>query len=83
MIGFSYFLLLWLGVGLLTGFKALFVDQVYDEEFKQELIESCSPRMQQNMDELFLKGKIKIMMFYVLSGLLPVGIKIVGLLKRD
>ncbi|CDG30057.1 MULTISPECIES: hypothetical protein [Bacillus] len=83
MIGFSYFLILWLGVGFLTGFKALFVDQVYDEEFKQELIDSCSPGMQQNMAELFFKSKINIMVFYVLSGLLPVGIKIVGLLKRD
>lgn len=42
MIGFSYFLILWLGVGFLTGFKALFVDQVYDEGFKQELSgENC------------------------------------------
>ncbi|MCX2851377.1 hypothetical protein OQ471_05085 [Bacillus sp. KeR2] len=38
MIGIAYFLILWLGVGFLTGFKALFVDQVYDEEFKQVLI---------------------------------------------
>ncbi|MDJ1631107.1 hypothetical protein QNN00_15145 [Bacillus velezensis] len=43
MIGIAYFLILWLGVGFLTGFKALFVDQVYDTEFKQELIDSFSP----------------------------------------
>ncbi|MED1228416.1 hypothetical protein P4T89_12910 [Bacillus nakamurai] len=46
MIGIAYFLILWLGVGFLTGFKALFVDQVYEEEFKQELINSFSPGME-------------------------------------
>ncbi|AZJ44328.1 hypothetical protein ACN9L9_10235 [Bacillus velezensis] len=68
MIGIAYFLILWLGVGFLTGFKALFVDQVYDEEFKQELIDSFSPG---------------IMVFYILIGLLPLAIKIAGLLKRS
>lgn len=82
MIGFSYFLILWLGVGFLTGFKALFVDQVYDEDFKQELINSFSPGMEQNMIELFFKNKINIMVFYILIGFLPLGIKIVGPLKR-
>lgn len=32
MIGFAYFLIIWLGVGLLTGIKFIFVDQVYAEE---------------------------------------------------
>jgi hypothetical protein len=68
LIGIAYFLILWLGVGFLTGFKALFVDQVYDEEFKQELIDSFSPG---------------IMVFYILIGLLPLAIKIAGLLKRS
>ncbi|MBV2197496.1 hypothetical protein KQR56_10635 [Bacillus velezensis] len=68
MIGIAYFLILWLGVGFLTGFKALFVDQVYDEEFKQELIDSFSPG---------------IMVFYILIGLSPLAIKIAGLLKRS
>ncbi len=35
MIGFAYFLIIWLGVGLLTGIKFIFVDQVYDDEFKE------------------------------------------------
>lgn len=35
MIGLAYFLIIWLGVGLLTGIKFIFVDQVYDEEFKE------------------------------------------------
>ncbi|AEB23450.1 MULTISPECIES: hypothetical protein [Bacillus] len=83
MIGIAYFLILWLGVGFLTGFKALFVDQVYDEEFKQELIDSFSPGMEQNMIELFFKNKINIMVFYILIGLLPLAIKIAGLLKRS
>ncbi|ATX84258.1 hypothetical protein [Bacillus velezensis] len=85
MIGIAYFLMLWLGIGFLTGFKAfkaLFVDQVYDKEFKQELIDSFSPGMEQNMIELFFKNKINIMVFYILIGLLPLAIKIAGLLKR-
>ncbi|ASS60629.1 hypothetical protein CHN56_00084 [Bacillus velezensis] len=82
MIGIAYFLIVWLGVGFLTGFKALCVDQVYDEEFKQELIDSFSPGMEQNMIELFFKNKINIMVFYILIGLLPLAIKIAGLLKR-
>ncbi|CAF1772295.1 hypothetical protein NRS6094_03980 [Bacillus subtilis] len=32
MIGLAYFLIIWLGVGLLTGIKFIIVDQVYDEE---------------------------------------------------
>ncbi|MCD7911015.1 hypothetical protein KC480_05685 [Bacillus velezensis] len=83
MIGLSYFLILWLGVGVLTGFKALFVDQVNDEEFKKELIETSSPGQQQNMVELFFKNKINIMVFYILVGLVPLTIKIIGMLKRD
>ncbi|MEN7434103.1 hypothetical protein FH505_13965 [Bacillus velezensis] len=68
----------WLGV---TGIKFIFVEQVYDEEFKQELIVSFSPGMEQNMIELFFKNKINIMVFYILIGLLPLAIKIAGLLK--
>ncbi len=35
MIGLAYFLIIWLGVGLLTRMKFIFVDQVYDEKFKE------------------------------------------------
>lgn len=35
MIGLAYFLIIWLGAGLLTGIKFIFVDQIYDEEFKE------------------------------------------------
>lgn len=35
------------------------------------------------MIELFFKNKINIMVFYILIGLLPLAIKIAGLLKRS
>ncbi|MFP3634794.1 hypothetical protein SB677_08255 [Bacillus sp. SIMBA_033] len=70
----------WLGE---TGIKFIFVEQVYDEEFKQELIDLFLLGMEQNMIELFFKNKINIMVFYILIGLLPLAIKIAGLLKRS
>ncbi|TDO07464.1 hypothetical protein DFO69_4026 [Bacillus subtilis] len=35
MIGLAYFLIIWLGIGLLTGIKFIFVDQVYDDDFRE------------------------------------------------
>lgn len=67
----------------MTGIKFIFVEQVYDEEFKQELIDLFLLGMEQNMIELFFKNKINIMVFYILIGLLPLAIKIAGLLKRS
>lgn len=67
----------------MSGIKFIFVEQVYDEEFKQELTDLFLLGMEQNMIELFFKNKINIMVFYILIGLLPLAIKIAGLLKRS
>ncbi|MCY8499678.1 hypothetical protein P8917_09240 [Bacillus atrophaeus] len=82
MIGLAYFLIIWIVGGLLTGIKYLFVDQMYDDEFKQLMIQETSPGMERNMVELFFRNKANIMTFHILIGFLPLIIKIVGLLKR-
>lgn len=48
MIGIVYFLIIWLGYGLLTGIKFIFVDQVYDEEFKELMDKETTAGMERN-----------------------------------
>lgn len=54
MIGLAFFLIIWLGVGLLTGIKFIFVDQDYDEEFKELMDKETSVGMERNLANLFL-----------------------------
>lgn len=58
MIGLAYFLIIWLGVGLLTGIKFIFVDQVYDEEFKELMDKETAAGMERNLTNLFFKNKL-------------------------
>ncbi|MCY7756870.1 hypothetical protein [Bacillus inaquosorum] len=82
MIGFAYFLVIWLGVGLLTGIKFIFVDQDYDEEFKELMDKETSVGMERNLANLFFKNKLNVLVFFMLIGLLPLIIRITKLFKR-
>ncbi|OIS62876.1 hypothetical protein A4A36_21225 [Bacillus subtilis] len=82
MIGFAYFLIIWLGVGLLTGIKFIFVDQVYAEEFKELMDKETAAGMERNLASLFLKNKLNAIAFFMLIGLLPLAIRITKLFKR-
>lgn len=55
MIGLAYFLIIWLGVGLLTGIKFIFVDQVYDEDFKELMDKETAASMERNLPASFSK----------------------------
>ncbi|MCY9039562.1 hypothetical protein MOE77_22065, partial [Bacillus inaquosorum] len=61
MIGLAYFLIIWLGVGLLTGIKFIFVDQDYDEEFKELMDKETSVGMERNLANLFFKNKLNVL----------------------
>ncbi|MGG0022389.1 hypothetical protein ABEY03_01425 [Bacillus inaquosorum] len=74
------FLIIWLGVGLLTGIKFIFVDQDYDEEFKELMDKETSVGMERNLANLFFKNKLNVLVFFMLIGLLP--IRITKLFKR-
>ncbi|MCY9047653.1 hypothetical protein K1Y82_09670 [Bacillus inaquosorum] len=82
MIGLAYFLIIWLGVGLLTGIKFIFVDQDYDEEFKELMDKETSVGMERNLANLFFKNKLNVLAFFMLIGLLPLIIRITKLFKR-
>ncbi|OLQ53697.1 hypothetical protein BHT94_19850 [Bacillus licheniformis] len=71
MIGLAYFLIIWLGVGLLTGIKFIFVDQDYDEEFKEVMNQETAAGMERNLASLFFKNKLNVIGFFMLMGLLP------------
>lgn len=49
MIGLAYFFFIWHGVGLLTGIKFIFVDQDYDEEFKEIMDQQTSAGMERDL----------------------------------
>ncbi|MCY9032634.1 hypothetical protein MOF24_08975 [Bacillus inaquosorum] len=76
------FLVIWLGVGLLTGIKFIFVDQDYDEEFKELMDKETSVGMERNLANLFFKNKLNVLVFFMLIGLLPLIIRITKLFKR-
>ncbi|QMV48828.1 hypothetical protein Goe11_c00750 [Bacillus phage vB_BsuS-Goe11] len=82
MIGLAYFLIILLGVGLLTGVKLIFVDQVYDEEFKELMDKETAAGMERNLASLFFKNKFNVIAFFMLSGLLPLAMRITKLFKR-
>ncbi|MDQ1851065.1 hypothetical protein [Bacillus stercoris] len=82
MIGFAYFLIIWLGVGLLTGIKFIFVDQVYDDEFKKLMDKKTATGMERNLVSLFFKNKLNVIAFFMLIGLLPLVMRITKLFKR-
>ncbi|MGG0050009.1 hypothetical protein [Bacillus atrophaeus] len=82
MIGLAYFLIIWLGYGLLSGIKFIFVDQDYDEEFKELMDQETSPGLERNLANLFFENKVNVIAFYMLIGLLPLAIKITKFLKR-
>ncbi|CAM3455237.1 hypothetical protein BSI_18050 [Bacillus inaquosorum KCTC 13429] len=52
MIGLAYFFFIWHGVGLLTGIKFIFVDQDYDEEFKEIMDQQTSAGMERDLANL-------------------------------
>ncbi|MCY8053350.1 hypothetical protein MOF52_16815 [Bacillus inaquosorum] len=76
------FLIICLGVGLLTGIKFIFVDQDYDEEFKELMDKETSVGMERNLANLFFKNKLNVLVFFMLIGLLPLIIRITKLFKR-
>ncbi|WP_445983870.1 hypothetical protein ACUULN_10645 [Bacillus subtilis] len=80
MIGLAYFLIIWLGVGLLTGIKFIFVDQVYDEEFNMD--KETAAGMERNLASLFFKNKLNAIAFFMIIGLLPLAMRITKLFKR-
>ncbi|AWM17220.1 hypothetical protein DKG76_10800 [Bacillus inaquosorum] len=82
MIGLAYFLIIWLGIGLLTGIKFIFVDQVYDEEFKELMDKETAAGMERNLASLFFKNKLNVIAFFMLMGLLPLAMRIIKLFKR-
>ncbi|MGQ9007560.1 hypothetical protein ACTXHP_04915 [Bacillus stercoris] len=82
MIGLAYFLIIWLGVGLFTGIKFIFVDQVNDEEFKELMDKETTAGMERNLDSLFFKNKLNVIAFFMLIGLLPLAMRITKLFKR-
>ncbi|ARV44085.1 hypothetical protein [Bacillus inaquosorum] len=82
MIGLAYFLIIWLGVGLLTGIKFIFVDQDYDEEFKELMDKETSVGMERNLANLFFINKLNVLAFFMLIGLLPLIIRVTKLFKR-
>lgn len=82
MIGLAYCLIIWLGVGLLTGIKFIFVDQDYDEEFKEIMNQETSVGIERNLASLFFKNKLNVIAFFMLIGLLLLAIRITKLFKR-
>ncbi|ADP32488.1 hypothetical protein [Bacillus atrophaeus] len=82
MIGFAYFSIIWLGVGLLTGIKFIFVDQGYDEEFKEIMNQETSAGMERDLANLFFKNKLNVIAFFMLIGLLSIVMRITKLFKR-
>ncbi|WP_437132758.1 hypothetical protein [Bacillus atrophaeus] len=82
MIGLAYFLIIWLGYGLLTVIKFIFVDQVYDEEFKELMDKETSTGMERNLASLFFKNKLNVIAFFMLIGLLPLAMRITKLFRR-
>ncbi|RXK25644.1 hypothetical protein A6g_20175 [Bacillus velezensis] len=82
MIGLAYFLIIWLGVGLFTGIKFIFVDQVYDEEFKELMDKETAAGMERNLARLFFKSKLNANAFFMLIGLLPLVMRITNLFKE-
>ncbi|WNV81546.1 hypothetical protein RUL31_09940 [Bacillus atrophaeus] len=82
MIGLAYFLIIWLGYGLLTGIKFIFVDQVYDEEFNELMDKETSTGMERNLASLFFKNKLNVIAFFMLIGLLPLAMRITKLFRR-
>lgn len=69
-------------MGLLTGIKFIFVDQDYDEEFKELMDKETSVGMERNLANLFFKNKLNVLVFFMLIGLLPLIIRITKLFKR-
>ncbi|CAI6263705.1 SPbeta prophage-derived putative protein YopE [Bacillus subtilis] len=67
---------------MLTGIKFIFVDQDYDEEFKELMDKETSVDMERNLANLFFKNKLNVLAFFMLIGLLPLIIRITKLFKR-
>ncbi|TDO10677.1 hypothetical protein DFO69_2243 [Bacillus subtilis] len=67
---------------MLTGIKFIFVDQDYDEEFKELMDKETSVGMERNLANLFFKNKLNVLAFFMLIGLLPLIIRITKLFKR-
>ncbi len=67
---------------MLTGIKFIFVDQDYDEEFKELMDKETSVGMERNLANLFFKNKLNVLVFFMLIGLLPLIIRITKLFKR-
>ncbi|MCY0092201.1 MULTISPECIES: hypothetical protein [Bacillus amyloliquefaciens group] len=82
MTGLAYFLIIWLGVGLLTGVKFIFVDQTYDEEFKVLMDQETSNGMERDLANLFFKNRLNVIVFFMLIGLLPLAMRITKLFRK-
>ncbi|MFD5196821.1 hypothetical protein ACFVL4_24485 [Bacillus subtilis] len=82
MTGLAYFLIIWLGVGLLTGVKFIFVDQIYDEEFKVLIDQETSNGMERDLANLFFKNRLNAIAFFMLIGLLPLAMSITKLFRK-
>ncbi len=67
---------------MLTGIKFIFVDQVYDEEFKELMDKETSAGMERNLASLFFKNKLNVIAFFMLIGLLPLTLRITKLFRR-
>lgn len=67
---------------MLTGIKFIFVDQDYDEEFKELMDKETAVGMERNLANLFFKNKLNVLAFFMLIGLLPLIIRITKLFKR-
>ncbi|MCY8248146.1 hypothetical protein, partial [Bacillus inaquosorum] len=60
----------------------IFVDQDYDEEFKELMDKETAVGMERNLANLFFKNKLNVLAFFMLIGLLPLIIRITKLFKR-
>lgn len=82
MTGLAYFLIIWLGIGFLTGVKFIFVDQIYDEEFKVLIDQETSNGMERDLANLFFKNRLNAIAFFMLIGLLPLAMTITKLFRK-
>ncbi|WP_241779399.1 hypothetical protein [Bacillus atrophaeus] len=62
--------------------KFIFVDQVYDEEFKELMDKETTAGMERNLVSLFFKNKLNVIAFFMLIGLLPLAMRITKLFRR-
>ncbi|MCT6513222.1 hypothetical protein OQZ55_11935 [Bacillus subtilis] len=66
----------------MTGIKFIFVDRVYDEEFKELMDKETAAGIERNLASLFFKNKFNVIAFFMLIGLLPLVMRITKIFKR-